>query len=245
MPRATKICTLLACIAFFSGCLAQRPGLLVPMPLGLNAFNRVQGGVQRLAAPTREHFSICHGHTCRFIAEANLSPQQWSEISTAFAGGLESAEQERVLLPVIIGLIESMVGVQTGTAGDLAQNFTHHGESGQMDCIDESSNTLTYLTLLEDGKLLTWHRAGVRINRGPYSLVIQVPHSAAGMVEIASGDRYAVDSWFGANGEPALVLPYDQWARGYRPALTTSDAPIPNWKRRKTTDVPTGWQVKR
>lgn len=207
-----------ACVAFaLVACLQTQPGLLVPKPLGLNAFDGNQGGTQRLAPPTPASFSICHGHTCRFIAAAGFSAREWQSIETAFVGGSISAERERHILPLIIGMMETIVGAQTGTGGDLAENHARHGESGQMDCIDESSNTLTYLTLLDNEKLLRWHRVGARLNRGPYTLVMQAPHSAAEMIELGTGTRYAVDSWFGANGDPAMVVSQAKWSRGYRP----------------------------
>lgn len=220
-------------------CLETPPGLLVPKPLGLNPFDGNQGGTQRLAPPTPASFSICHGHTCRFVAQAGFSIAQWQSIETAFAGGFASAQREREILPVIIGMMETLVGVQTGTGGDLAENHARHGESGQMDCIDESSNTLTYLTLLDDAALLRWHRVGTRLNRGPYTLVMQAPHSAAEMIELATGTRYAVDSWFGANGQPAMVVSQAVWARGYRPPRKTRlVAPV---RTRATDDRPHGW----
>ena len=156
-----------------AACPGTQPGLLVPKPLGLNPFDGNQGGTQRLAPPTPASFSICHGHTCRFIAPAGFSVTEWQSIETAFADGAASAERERDILPSIIGMMETIVGAQTGTGGDLAENHARHGESGQMDCIDESSNTLTYLTLLDNAKLLRWHRVGARLNRGPYTLVMQ------------------------------------------------------------------------
>ena len=222
-----------------ASCLKPQPGLLVPKPLGLNPFDGNQGGTRRLAPPTPASFSICHGHTCRFIAAAGFSVSEWQSIETAFAGGFASAARERDLLPRIIGMMETIVGAQTGTGGDLAENHTRHGESGQMDCIDESSNTLTYLTLLDDAQLLRWHRVGTRLNRGPYSLVMQAPHSAAEMIERATGTRYAVDSWFGANGEPAMVVSQAAWSRGYRPPRSRS--PTRPVRSRAADDRPLGW----
>ena len=222
-----------------AACLETQAGLLVPKPLGLNPFDGNQGGTQRLAPPTPASFSICHGHTCRFITQASFSPPQWQSIETGFVGGSESAEREREILPLIIGMMESIVGAQTGTGGDLAENHARHGESGQMDCIDESSNTLTYLTLLANANLLRWHRVGTRLNRGPYTFVMQAPHSAAEMIELATGSRYAVDSWFGANGQPALVVAQAVWSRGYRPPRKSRFvSPV---QPRAPDDRPHGW----
>ncbi len=237
--RATIAIAACLVAAALAACLETQPGLLVPKPLGLNPFDGNQGGTQRLAPPTPASFSICHGHTCRFIAQAGFSIPQWQAIETAFAGSFESAQREREILPLIIGMMETIVGGQTGTGGDLAENQARHGVSGQMDCIDESSNTLTYLTLLDDAALLRWHRVGTRLNRGPYTFVMQAPHSAAEMIELATGASYAVDSWFGANGQPAMVVSQAVWARGYRPPRKTRlVTPV---RARATGERPHGW----
>jgi hypothetical protein len=60
------------------------------------------------------------------------------------------------------------------------------------------------------------------VNRGPYLLVMQPPHSAAAVVEITGGDRCAVDTWFGNNGELAIEVPDPVWSRGYRPPFAPS-----------------------
>ena len=42
--------------------------------------------------------------------------------------------------------------------------------------------------------------------------------------ESFTGDRYAVDSWYGANGDPALVLPIAAWRRGESGKLASDAA---------------------
>lgn len=217
MTARLRLVTLYGLVLFAAGCPRTQDGLLVPSPVGIDPITAAGAGVRRLPAPKREAFSVCHGHTCRFVSVAQLSRKQWKTISAAFVTKTDSPEYERRAIARIIGVMESMVGEQIGTDGDLARNKTSGGGYGQMDCIDESSNTLTYLTLLQDAKLLRWHRVGSRLNRGPYTLVLQAPHSAAGIVEIDTGKRFAVDSWFGDNGARAIVVPHRAWSRGYRP----------------------------
>jgi hypothetical protein len=48
------------------------------------------------------------------------------------------------------------------------------------------------------------------------------PHSTAVIHEQISGNRYAVDSWFYDNGEPATIVPFDVWKSGYIP----EDSPL-------------------
>ncbi len=192
-------------------------GIVVPRPLTLNLFDGKASGTRELPVARRDALSICHGHTCRYIAVASFNDAQWREVEDSMTAGIPDAVSERVAIGRTIGIMERIVGAQTGTGGDLGENWTRHGASGQMDCIDESSNTLTYLGLLGASGLLRWHSVGARLNRGPFTLLVQFPHSAAGLIDNANGDRFAVDSWFLGNGEPAFVVPYEIWARGFRP----------------------------
>ena len=86
---------------------------------------------------------------------------------------------------------------------------------GQLDCIDETSNTTTVLELLDRAGLLVWHEV-----RGPMSRFFVYdgwPHTTAVIVETATGEAYAVDSWFHDNGQPAEVVPLEQWVAGWGP----------------------------
>ena len=78
---------------------------------------------------------------------------------------------------------------------------------GQMDCIDESINTTTYLKLFEDYNLLRWHRVVDRIQRRG----IVDAHWAGQIEEIITGDRYVVDSWFHDNGMLPNVQQTEEW----------------------------------
>ena len=39
----------------------------------------------------------------------------------------------------------------------------------------------------------------------------------AGLTEADDGERFVVDSWFVNNGEPAVILPLDEWKKGAGP----------------------------
>ena len=79
--------------------------------------------------------------------------------------------------------------------------------SGQMDCVDESLNTTTYLKLFEDSGLLHWHRVAERIQRQPPADA----HWAGQIEEIVTAGRYVVDSWFYDNGMLPIVQRIDEW----------------------------------
>ena len=81
----------------------------------------------------------------------------------------------------------------TGTSTDKGGNWAGWGLPGQMDCIDESTNTTIYLRMLQKDGLLRWHQAGDRATRWtPFTW----PHTTAVIEERDSLLRWAVDSWF-------------------------------------------------
>ena len=114
-----------------------------------------------------------------------------------------------------IALLEVMVGQYTGTSADIAGTFAGTGRLGQMDCVDEASNTTAYLQMLADAGLLRWHTVEEQAHRGFF--ILGWPHTSAVVQDTETGERFAVDSWFHANGVPPEVVPLRRWRAGWRP----------------------------
>ncbi len=165
--------------------------------------------------PTPESFSICHGHTCRYIINTGLSEEEWSEVMAIFRHGAENPEQERKMIRDAIALFEAFIGEKTNTSNDKGENFPGMGLQGQLDCIDESTNTTAYLTILQNSNLMKWHQVDHRRSRGILSL--QAPHSTAVIREKVDKLQFAVDSWFLDNGHPPYIVPLDMWMNGWSP----------------------------
>lgn len=164
--------------------------------------------------PDYRKFSICHGNTCQYIISLSLTPVEWRQVSELFSE-VNSAEEEREQIRQAIGLLEVIIGEKTGTGMDRGENAASGTPEGQMDCVDESTNTTVYLSLMQRENLLQWHRVQYRVSRGVASL--QWPHFTAVIRDIKSGLPYAVDSWFLDNGNPPFIVPLDKWKRGWRP----------------------------
>ena len=165
--------------------------------------------------PEYRNFSICYGHTCNTIETLQLSEQEWGKIRSFFEPAAITADKERMQITAAIAEMEAMVGIKTGTQNDLPENFSGLGLYGQLDCIDESTNTSVYLTMMQADNLLRWHRVEKRASRGIASF--QVPHFTAVIRDTQDDVTYAVDSWYLANGEPPFIVPLAQWRRGWRP----------------------------
>jgi hypothetical protein len=171
--------------------------------------------VDRIREPTPERFTVCFNHSCTTVVTDALSQDEWKMATEALREPAASAADERQAIARSIAVFESIVGRHTGTYQDKGGNLRGFGQPGQLDCIDESTNTTTYLRLLERGGLLHHHRVLEVSTR--FGLFVGMPHSTAVIEETVSGDRYAVDSWFLDNGQPPYIARLEVWKSGGGP----------------------------
>jgi len=157
--------------------------------------------------------NVCVDYGCDLEHPVRLSQDEWQSIGSLFDEA-RSAADERAAVTIAVGRLEQIVGRQAGTQGDLPENSGGHGGPGQLDCIAESINTSRYLQMLEQASLLRWHLVKERAKRHRY---IFSTHWSAVLERPDTGEAFAVDSWYGRNGDPALVIPLEQWRQGVRP----------------------------
>jgi hypothetical protein len=165
--------------------------------------------------PTPQHFSFCWGGTCAAIEQVGLTAEEWSRVRAMFDPMPRDAESERETVRAAIGLLESIVGPKTGTAGDRAGTFGNSAWPGQLDCNDEATNSTNYMRMMRADGLMRFHEILDTKTRGGF--LIFGRHSTAVIAEIGSMKKFAVDSWFYDNGQPATVLPLDTWQAGWKP----------------------------
>ena len=165
--------------------------------------------------PSLAAFSVCFNHTCHSIETLSISAQEWSRVTSPLEIPGETAEEERAAIAQAIAIMEEIVGQQTGTYRDLGKNLRGFGKTGQMDCIDESTNTTTYLYMLEKAGYLKRHKLLDRSTR--FGIFAGMPHTTAVIEDINTHTRYAVDSWFLDNGMPPAVVKLSSWKKGWDP----------------------------
>jgi hypothetical protein len=188
--------------------------LLAFLPAGVPAASYFMP-VDKISAPTPQRYTVCYDHSCTTVVTDSLTREEWDVVSKPLQHPAATAAQERQALARSIAAFEDVVGRHTGTWRDKGGNLTGFGQPGQLDCIDESTNTTTYLRLLERAGLLRWHRVLERSTR--FGLFIGMPHTTAVIEETASGERYAVDSWFRDNGQPPYIAKLEVWKAGGGP----------------------------
>ncbi len=189
--------------------------LTVLLLLSLGACGvREQARVATLAAPYPKpgHFTICHGNSCRLRSPVSLAPEEWAQVQAMFEPRAADAVSERRRIALAIGRLETFAGDRTGTSIDAPGMGVHWRGDKQLDCIDEAANTTQYLRMLAHDGLLRWHRPGQPAHR-----FVWWPSNTATILEKETGKRWAVDSYFLANGEPASVVPMPVWLAGWSP----------------------------
>ena len=168
-----------------------------------------------ITEPDYKRFSMCHDHGCKTVEQLSLSDAQWRQIAQHFSPAAVSAAQEREQIAQAIAEFEIIIGIKTNTSQDKAGLFANMGSAGQLDCIDESTNSTTYLLILDQAGLLKWHEPINHVTRGFF--IFGWPHSSAAMREKQSKMEYAVDSWFEDNGQLPHIIPLSQWDSGWSP----------------------------
>ncbi|MGB4057280.1 MAG: hypothetical protein WBK77_04270 [Alphaproteobacteria bacterium] len=165
---------------------------------------------------TPELVRHCHGYGCMVISNVELTKKDWRALKSTFRPAPRTAESERKSIAKAIALFEKKIGTRAGTGGDIAGTFRKTGKD-QLDCVDESTNTTTYLALLENAGLLKFHTVAGPTMRLPVIHAGRWPHQTAIIIETGTNTPYAVDSWFRNNGAPADIIPLTEWKQGWKP----------------------------
>ena len=171
-----------------------------------------------ISKPTPDVFSVCFNHSCQTVETHSITRQEWQRFVTPLETPSESAEKERDAVARAIAIMEEIVGSKTGTGQDLGENLHGLLKTGQMDCIDESTNTTTYLYMLEQAGYLKWHTLVDSSTR--FGIFAGMPHTTAVIEDINTHTRYAVDSWFFDNGMPPAIIKLSAWKKGWDPGDT-------------------------
>ncbi|MCB1959658.1 MAG: hypothetical protein KDE68_03900 [Rhodocyclaceae bacterium] len=176
----------------------------------------VASGVDRDA--TLAAFSVCHGYGCAALHLIGLSPAQQRQLRALFDPPPSSASEERDRIAHAIAYLEKVTGERLGTSADRARTPYTGGDLDQLDCVDESINTSTYLHMLKQAGLLRWH--GVSAPARRYRFLNFGVHYTAVILEqvsIATDTAYAVDAWFHPNGAAPEIVELGRWRRGWMP----------------------------
>lgn len=155
---------------------------------------------------------VCSGFDCAYKTRLDLGAADHDHFAALFQGA-DSPEAERSAISRAVQHYEERAAGVIGMRDLPKSDFTQSRVKGQMDCIDESTNTRSLLLYLDKQGLLKHHTVETNRSRGLF-VDGRYPHSTAVLRE-RSGKRWAVDSWYEPMGGPPDILPLDTWmARG-------------------------------
>lgn len=154
---------------------------------------------------------IMYGFGHRHRVEIAITDSEWRDVRACFDPTAPDPAFEREQIRDAVAAFERIAGSKTATRHDVARN--HGSQHGQMDCIDETANTNTYLRIMQEQGVFTWHEVTAPVYRG--FLGIRA-HNSAVVEDHTTGEQYVVDSWFRDNGEPPYIQTVQDWKR-FRP----------------------------
>ena len=163
---------------------------------------------------TAATFRVCHGYDCYYQTKLILSVQDLCRIDSTMRKGSKSAADERKALRSAIAYFEERSTAVIGVRDKPRMQFGKARIKGQMDCVDESTNTDNFIRFLHEKGWLKHHQPARKTTRGSF-IDGRYPHWTAVMTA-SDGERWAVDSWYEAGGGPPDIMPLKEWKRrGY------------------------------
>jgi hypothetical protein len=199
-----RCCSLLLAAVVMAGCTHHRNG---PVSAHFADF--------RVAAPVNNTVTVCHAYGCRMQTRFRFTDADIVELTALMSKTRkdDSAAEERRAVAYAIGWIENRVGKAIGTDTDRpGMDFAASGDPTQQDCVDEATNTTSYLLVLHHNGLIRHHSVGTPFAKDQlWRGVSGWTHWTAVLEETASGQRWAVDSWIYANGENPAVVEVEKW----------------------------------
>ena len=171
--------------------------------------------VFNVAPPSNTTVTVCHAYGCRKQTKFTFTAADMAEIKKLMekTRKADTPAEERRAVAYAIGWMERRVGDKIGTSQDRAgMDFAGSGDPTQQDCVDEATNSTSYLTVLQNEKLLRHHTVGKPFAKENYLRGIAGwTHWTATLHENEGGTRWAVDSWIYANGENPAIVESEKW----------------------------------
>jgi hypothetical protein len=167
-------------------------------------------------APTGNTVFICHAYGCQKQTRVRFDAPQLAEISALMrkTKKADTPYEERRAVAYAVGWMERFVGKKIGTAADRpGMDFSASGDPTQQDCVDEATNTTSYMLVLQHNGFLKHHTVGRPFSKGNVLLggVANWPHWTGVLWEKGNNQKWAVDSWIYENGENPAVIEAEKW----------------------------------
>ncbi len=154
---------------------------------------------------------LCYNWSCASRKTLYFSAREMAGVRAQMATCRSDSMHER-LQRIRIGIwqMETLAEKHIPVlANDEGENEKDRGLTGRTDCVDNSTNTRTYLHVLKElGEIDGWTIASPEIrNRFDVNTV----HWTAVLQDEADGKPWSIDSWYRPNGHLPFVMPLSGW----------------------------------
>lgn len=165
--------------------------------------------------PRNNTVYVCHAYGCRKQTPFRFIDEDIAALKTLMTKTrkADTPQEERRAIAYAVGWMERRTGEVIGTKADRpGMDFAASGDPTQQDCVDEATNTTSYLLILERNGLLKHHVVGTPFSKENLLRgVAGWPHWTAVIKEHVGGQKWAVDSWIYANGENPAIVETEKW----------------------------------
>jgi hypothetical protein len=151
--------------------------------------------------PKGDTVTVCHAYGCKAQTRFTFNDADITELRALMARvpRADTPAEERRALAYAIAWMERRVAPTAGTATDRTSiDLSGSGDPTQLDCVDEATNTTSYLLVLDRHGLIRHHTVERPLAKDSLT---RWTHWAAVIKEKESGERFAIDSGTGPNGE--------------------------------------------
>jgi hypothetical protein len=163
--------------------------------------------------PERDKVFVCSAYGCRTQTPFRFNESDIAQLKKLMTPARNTPADERHAVSVTLAWMSQRVGDVVGTSADRpADDLAGSGDPTQMDCVDIALNLTSYMLILERHGLLHHHTVGALyvkedLRRGWSGW----PHYAGILVANDGGQRYAVDGWKMASGQPPEIVETQKW----------------------------------
>lgn len=169
-------------------------------------------GGANYAAPSKT-LTVCSGYSCIIKDKLVFDDEVDINLKQIMDGGQDNPAAEREALKQAIAYMETASRDKLRYSRDVEFSYQKNAKKrGQMDCVDESLNTISYLRYLKARGLLRHHTPLKRYAERGLLVDGRYPHKSARMRD-NQGVDWAVDSWKSANGGQPEVFLLAKWYR--------------------------------
>lgn len=162
--------------------------------------------------PVPTKLTACHGYGCRLEKSFAITKKTSDRFAAIMARGKSSPEAERAAVSSAVQFYEELSAAAIGHRDGPKSPVVASGAPGQMDCIDESTNTRHLMMYLQNRGLIVHHTVQQNVTRGAL-IDGRYPHWTAVLRETKSGKRWAIDSWYEPAGGPPDIMELAEWRK--------------------------------